>query len=429
MKLSSRGRDAVTSFAEIDYFSDLSLIPDPHPFFRHLRSIGPVAVLPTHGVVAVTGYDEGIEVLRNSDVFSSINSATGPIPPLPFVPTGDDIGGQIAAHRGQMAFGSMLVAQDPPVHTKTRRLLMGLLTPKRFRENEEFLNGLADRMIAGFIDRGGIEVVADYAHPFATYAIADLLGMPDEALEGVLSHVGNLPGQIGGMEMANNPLEGLAARFYGYIAERRAAPRDDVMTILAQATHSDGELPDIVEIVSLAALLFGAGQDTTVRLITAAFKTLAENQELQTQVRQDRNLIPEFIEEVLRLDGPTKSHFRMAKKPARVGDLEVAPGTNIMLIPSAMNRDPRKFDDPDTFQLGRANVRSHVAFGYGPHGCLGAPLARAEAKLTIEKLLDRTTAIHINETVHGPAGARTYDYEPNYTQRALRGLHITFDKV
>lgn len=419
----------MTSFAEIDYFSDLSLIPDPHPFFRHLRSTGPVAVLPTHGVVAVTGYEEGIEVLRNSDVFSSINSATGPIPPLPFQPEGADITGQIEAHRGQMAFGSMLVAQDPPVHTKTRRLLMGLLTPKRFRENEEFLSGLADQMIAGFIDRSGIEVVADYAHPFATYAIADLLGLPEEALEGVLSHVGNLPGQIGGREMTNNPLEGLAARFYGYIAERRAAPRDDVMTILAQTTHADGELPDILEVVSLAALLFGAGQDTTVRLIAAAFKTLAENQELQTQVREDRSLIPDFIEEVLRLDGPTKSHFRMAKKPVSVGDLEVAPGTNIMLIPSAMNRDPRKFDDPDTFRLGRGNVRSHVAFGYGPHGCLGAPLARAEAKLTIEKLLDCTRAIRIDETVHGPAGTRTFDYEPNYTQRALRNLHIIFDKV
>ena len=184
-----------------------------------------------------------------------------------------------------------------------------------------------------------------------------------------------------------------------------------------------------MEVVSLAALLFGAGQDTTVRLIAAAFKTLAENQDLQSKIRNDRNLISDFIEEVLRMEGPTKSHFRMAKKPIRVGDIEVAPGTNVMLIPSAMNRDPRKFDDPDTFRFGRENVRSHLAFGYGAHGCLGAPLARAEAKLTIEKLLDLTNNIRINEAVHGPVGARSYDYEPNYTQRALRNLHITFDKV
>src|SRR5215469_10713350 len=110
----------------IDYFSELGLIPDPHPFFRHLRALGPVTHLPTYGVVAVTGYEEGAEVLRNHEVFSSINSATGPLPPLPFEPEGDDITAQIEAHRGRMAFGAMLVAQDPPVHAKSRRLLSGL---------------------------------------------------------------------------------------------------------------------------------------------------------------------------------------------------------------------------------------------------------------------------------------------------------------
>jgi cytochrome P450 len=296
-------------------------------------------------------------------VFSSINSATGPLPLLPFEPIGEDITGQIEAHRGEMAFGAMLVAQDPPAHTRTRRLLSGLLTPKRFRENEEYLSGLADRLIDRFIDSGGIEVIADYAHPFATYAIADLLGMPEDSLDDVLGHIGNLPGQIGGEAMDNNPLANLAARFYGYIVERRATPRDDVMTILAQTTYADGELPEITEVVSLAALLFGAGQDTTVRLIAAAIKTLAQNPDLQRWLCEDRSLIPQFNEEVLRLDGPTKSHFRLAKQAAKVGHIEVTPGTTVMLIPSAMNRDPRKFEDPDTFRLDRPNVRSHLAFG------------------------------------------------------------------
>ncbi|HEX7853270.1 MAG TPA: cytochrome P450 [Sphingobium sp.] len=367
--------------------------------------------------------------MRNHAQFSSINTATGPLPPLPFEPHGEDITELLEMHRGEMAYGAMLVAQDPPVHTRSRRLLAGLLTPKRFRENETYLSGLADRMIDGFLDHGRIEVIGDYAHPFATYAIADLLGMPEEALAEVLAHVGNLPGQIGGEPQSNNPLENLAGRFYDYIAERRAAPRDDVMTILAQTTHSDGTLPDILEIVSLAALLFGAGQDTTVRLIAAAIMTLAETPELQQILREDSSLIPAFNEEVLRMNGPTKSFFRMAKQPVRVGNLDVAPGTTIMLIPTAMNRDPRKFDDPDTFQLDRANVRNHLAFGYGVHACIGAPLARAEAKLTIEKLLARVKNIRLAESEHGPHGARRFDYEPNYTQRALRNLHVTFDKI
>ena len=419
----------MNDFSTTDYFTALDLVADPHPYFEYLRAQGPVVRLPFQNVVAVTGWEEGFEVERNHAVFSSINAATGPLPPLPFEPDAEDISEQLEAHRGDMAYGSMLVAQDQPAHTTSRRLLNGLLTPKRFRENEEYLVGLADRMIDAFIDRGTIEVVGDYAHPFATYAIADLLGLPEEALGEVLQHCGGLPGQIGGEAEKNNPLEALAGRFYLYLAERRAAPRDDVMTILAQARLPDGALPNIAEVVSLAALLFGAGQDTTARLIAAMLKVLGEDAALQREVRENRDLIPIFVEEALRLDGPTKAHFRLARKRAMVGDVQVEPGTTIMLIPSAMNRDPRKFEDPARYRLDRRNVRDHMSFGRGIHACIGAPLARAEARLTVEKLLDRTKDIRVDEARHGPAGARRYDYEPNYTQRALRNLHITFDKA
>lgn len=420
----------MTDFSKIDYFTNLDLIRDPHPFFRHLRAIGPVVSLPTHDVVAVIGYHEGFEVLRNHGDFSSITTASGPIPPIPFKPEGDDITSQIEAHRPTMPFGAMLVAQDPPDHTKTRRLLNGLLTPKRFRENEEYLNRLADQKIDAFIDDGRLEVIKGYAHPFATLAIADLLGMPEEACAAALEGCGRMPGVIGDTkEMEANPLEQLAMHFYGFLSERRAVPRDDVMSILAQATNVDGTLPEIGEIVSLAAVLFGAGQDSTVRLIAATLKTLAERPELQEQVRSDPTLIPQFIEEVLRLDGSTKSFFRLAKRRAMVGDVEIEPGTTVMIVLSAMNRDPRKFENPDEFQINRENVRSHIAFGGGIHACIGAPLARAEARLTVEKLLSRVYNIRLDETVHGPEGKRAFDYQPNYTQRALASLHIAFDKA
>lgn len=420
----------MSDFDSIDYFTNLDLIEDPHPFFRHLRETGPVAELPTHSVLAVTGWQEGADLLSDARTFSSVNTATGPIPPLPFKPDGDDIMPQIEAHRATMPYGAMLVAQDGEEHKKARRLLTGLLTPKRFRENEEYLTSLADRMIDGFIDKGGIEVISEYAHPYATLAIADLLGMPEEACAAALEGCGNLPGHIGKVEAEKtNPLETLAMHFYGFIAERRQAPKDDVMTILAEATHADGTLPSIEEVVSLAAVLFGAGQDTTVRLIAATLKTLGERPALQGEIRSNPELIPVFIEEVLRLDGPTKSFFRLATRPAKVGDVEVAPGTTIMVSPAAMNRDPRKFEDPDDFRLDRSNVRDHMSFGRGAHGCLGAPLARAEARLTIEKLISRVKNIRIDESFHGPEGARRYDYEPNYTQRALRSVNITFEKA
>lgn len=420
----------MSGFENVDYFTELGLVSDPHPYFSYLRSQGPVTRLPHRNVVAVTGLEEGFAVELDHDNFSSINSATGPLPPLPFEPSGTDISEQLAAHRPEMPYGSMLVAMDPPDHLRVRRLLLGLLTAKRFKENEEHMHGLADRLIDSFINREGIEVISDYSHPFATLAIADLMGVPEEDHADILSVIGSLPGQIGGdAPPENNPLVQIGMKFYGYIEERRRTNRDDVMSRLANATYPDGTLPALVDIVGLAALLFGAGQDTTVRLIAAMIKTLCELPDIQDQLATNPSQIPDFVEEVLRLDGPTKAHFRLAKRKAKVGEIEVEPGTTVMLIPPAMNRDPRRFDEPDTFRLGRKNVRDHMSFGRGVHTCIGAQLARAEARLSLEKLLRRVKNIRLNEDNHGPVGARKYDYELNYTQRALRSIHVLFDRV
>lgn len=417
-------------FSTADIFTDLDLVDDPHPYFDYLRSKGPVVRLPQYNVVAVTGYDEGVEVLRNHEVFSSINSATGPLPPLPFTPEGDDITEQLQKHRGEMSFGSMLVTQDPPDHTRSRSLLMGLLTPKRLKENEEFIRSAAKRKINEFIDKGRFEAVKEYAHPLATLTIADLLGVPEADHEEFCSLFGPLPGQIGGevIPLENNPMVKIGERFFSYIQDRREAPREDILTQLALARYPDGELPDIVAIVTHAATLFGAGQDTTVRLITAMLRTLGENPKLQQQIDRNRSQIPHFVEEVLRLDGPTKSHFRLAKRHAKVGDIDVTPGTTVMLIQSAMRRDPRRFESPTEFRLDRKNTQSQLGFGKGIHTCIGAPLARAEAKISIEQILDRITDIRIDEKQHGPRDARHFKYEPNYTQRALCAVHLEFSK-
>lgn len=369
--------------------------------------------------------------MRDHDVFSSVNAATGPLPPLPFAPEGEDITLQIEQHRGEMAFGAMLVTQDPPIHKRSRSLLMGLLTPRRFRENEQFLWQLADRQIDEFIEHDRVEIVSEFALPFATLAIADLLGVPEEEHAKFRSLCsGPLPGQIGGdAPMENNPMARIAMHFFGYIQDRRANPRQDVLTELAHVEYPGGGLPPVEEVVSHAAVLFGAGQDTTVRLIAAMLRFLGEDGELQRNVRQARERIPEFIEEVLRLEGPVKAHFRLARKAAKIGEVDVAPGTTVMLLPGAMNRDPRHFEAPTEFRLDRKNVRDHVAFGRGIHACIGSPLARAEAKVALERIFDRISDIRINDAEHGPAGARRYDYEPNYTQRALREVHIEFTKA
>jgi cytochrome P450 len=424
------GDQALDDYRDVDYFNDLSLVNDPYPYFEYLRSVGPVVFLPKHNVIAVTGYDEGVAVLMDHDTFSSINSATGPLPPLPFKPKSDDITEQIRHFRSEMSFGAMLVTQDPPEHTRSRSLLMGLLTPNRLQENEQFIHIAAERKIAEFIDRGGFEAVSEFARPMATLTIADLLGVPEKDHLEFCSLFGPLPGQIGGdVPLANNPMTQVAMHFSRYIEARRREPRNDVMTRLAQAKYPDGVLPDIAEIVGHAAVLFGAGQDTTVRLIAATLRTLSENPALQRQVREDRSRIPNLVEEVLRLDGPTKAHFRLAKRHAKIGDVDVVPGTTVMLVQSAMSRDPRRFEAPNEFHLDRKNRQTQLAFGRGIHNCVGAPLARKEAKLALEHLFDRIADFRIDDSKHGPKNARQYEYEPNYTQRALCAVHIEFTKA
>ena len=124
-----------------------------------------------------------------------------------------------------------------------------------------------------------------------------------------------------------------------------------------------------------------------------------------------------------------KSDFRLARMPAKIGDVDVKPGTTVLILSNAVNRDPRRFEQPHEFRLGRKNVRDHLSFGRGVHSCVGAPLARAETKVSLERLFDRTTDIRINEEKHGPAGARRFDYEPTFLLRGLKELHLEFTRA
>ncbi len=260
--------------------------------------------------------------------------------------------------------------------------------------------------------------------------MADLLGVPEsehetfrEELQGDHKKADTRDAQG---EMKHKPLEFLYERFTDYIEDRRRSPRDDVMTALATATFPDGSLPEVHDIMLIASNLFAAGGETTARLISVMLRLIGERPELQQQLREDRSLLPNFIEESVRIETPLQSTFRLSKVPSKVGDLEIPAGTTVMLLPGAANRDPRKFEDPHEFKLGRPNWRQHLAFGSGIHACAGAPLARAEARVTADRLLDRLDDIRVSEKHHGPPGDRRYEYPPTYMLRGLEQLHLEF---
>ncbi|TDC97973.1 cytochrome P450 [Actinomadura sp. 7K507] len=420
-------------FEELDFFRGDELVADPYPYFEALRGQCPVQRERHHGVLMVTGYDEAVQIYNDVESFSSCTSVTGPFPgfPVPLDDRGDDVGELIEQHRDELPFSDQLPTMDPPLHSAHRSLMMRLITPRRLKENEELMWRLADGLLDSFLDGGEGEAVNGFAAPFTVLVIADLLGMPEEDRDDFArsinrgSHAG---GGIGGTEgeLAQSPLEFLYGRFTAYIEDRRREPRDDVLTGLATATFPDGSMPEVGDVVRVASNVFAAGQETTVRLLGSAFKILGEDAGLQSRLRGEPALVPGFIEETLRAESPIKGDFRLARRTTTVGGVKIPAGTTVMLLNGAANRDPRHFDEPLTFDAGRGNARHHIAFGRGPHTCPGAPLARAEARVAIERLLDRTAGIRISEREHGPAGARRYHYLPTYILRGLTRLSLEF---
>lgn len=432
-----------TETDKINFFTSPEVVANPFPYFDALRSECPVRREPHHNVMMVTGYDEALQVYNDTESFSSCTSVTGPFPGFPVPLEGksrEQIDQLIAEHRGKLPMSDQLPTLDPPVHTDHRAVLMRLITPKRLAENEAFIHRLADQTLDTFLARGTCEFNGEFASPLAMLVVADLLGVPEddrETFRQVLlarhAHgkhdAADTVGSTGDRKLSLNPLEFLYQRFSEYISDRRKNPRSDVLTGLASAKFPDGSTPEVIDVVRVAANLFAAGQETTVRLLSSGLMILAERPQLQQRLREHPDLIPNFVEETLRVESPIKGDFRLARCPVKVGGVEVPAGTTVMVVNAAANRDPRRFPEPDKFDLDRANARQQVAFGRGIHSCPGAPLARAEARIGFQRMLERTRNIHISEAHHGPAGARRYQYAPSFILRGLMQLHIAFEPV
>jgi cytochrome P450 family 150 subfamily A5 len=419
----------MSEFENANFFTDRSIQDDPYPYFDWVRAQSPVWREPHYGVFMITGHAEAMAVYGDPAVFppddppggtySSCNVVAGAFVKFSQPLEGDDVSDIIVKCRDELPFSDQLPSFDPPNHTNHRHLLMRLITPKGLKENEDFMWAYADRLLDGFVDQGSCEMVGAYAEPFTLTVIADLEGVPQSDHSLFRERLSTAHEDVG-----HKPLEFLYERFHGYIEDRRREPRNDVLTGLATATFPDGSTPEVKDAALIAANLFAGGQETTVRLLSFALRTLGERPDLQEQVREDRARIPNFIEETLRLESPLRTQFRMARVRTTLGGVDIPAGGTVMLVPGACNRDSRMFENPYEFDIERANARQHIAFGFGIHTCAGAPLARAEGRVTISRFLDRTSDISISEVHHGPAGARRYDYLPTFFLRGLQNLHL-----
>ena len=409
----------------LDFFTDKSLVDDPYGFYDAIRRC-PVQRESAHGVVMVSGYDEAVAVQRDTDQTLSVcNIVSGPWSGIPIEADRPDVSDLIEQYRHRMTFGEYFITFDPPNHTAHRSLLSRLFTPKRLKNNEDFLWRLADEQLSRFATDGKCEMVLDYNFPFTLDAITDLLGVPAADRERFrrAATASRLEGERSGFVGVKEEW------FVEYIEERRREPREDVLTELAQAKFPDGSTPDALDVARVATFMYAAGHGTTIDLLSLAMLMLAERPDLQEHLREDPSKISAFIEEMLRFESPIKSNFRMARRTTKIGDVDVQAGTSILVMNGAANRDPRRFDDPDQFRLDRPNILQHIAFGRGIHSCPGAPIARAEVRVSLERILDRMADIRLSEAEHGPAGDRRLKWDRTFLFRRLKELRLEFTPV
>jgi cytochrome P450 len=421
----------MTALEYRDWFSDVEIARDPYPFFEAVRAHGPVWQPPGKDYLIVTGFDEMVEVSNNKADFSAIIGLAGAGAPLPFEPVGSDITAQIEEARPRILGGDQVVMLDDEPHTKLRSLMNRLFTPSKLRANEEFITTLSEQYVSDVVAKGGCELISEVATPFVTLVIADLLGVPAEDRQTFMDMIeaspapGNLDASLNVHEGEAHPMVAMTGYFYRYISERQGCPKGDILTELAQAEYADGTRPSMMDLMTLGVFMFGAGQDTSAKLLGNAMRYIVDVPGLQDQLRADPSLIPAMMEEVLRLEGSTKQTARLARRDTKIGDMPVKAGTKILVGIAAANRDPRRWENPNEFILNRPKIREHVAFGRGKHVCAGAPLARVEVRVILEKFLAQTSHIGLDPAQHGPPGARNFAFDPSFIIRGLSNLHVT----
>ena len=417
------------AFTERDYFTDPAVLLDPYGYFEEMRPRGPVCQLQTHDCLLVTGYEECLEVLRNPIDFSSLNSLASSAFPLPFKPEGSDISAQLEAHRDRYVGGNLVVTYDDERHNNVRYLVSRMFTPSRLKANEAFMRDYAGQLVGKVVANGRCELVKEVATPYVTMVIADLLGVPPQ--DRVLFEQRIAQGQtVGSIENPDSPtdmsvLEFMGGHFARYLQQRAENPGHDLLSELVTIDYPDGSRPDLIELISLAVFMFAAGQDTSAKLLGNSMRYIVDTPGLQQQLRDDRQLIPWMLEEVLRLEGSTKATHRVARRDTQIGGVKVPAGKAVIVALAAGNRDPRRWGaDANEFKLKRQGIREHIAFGRGAHTCAGAPLARAEVATILNSFLDLTSDIAISEAIHGKRGARRYQFEPSFIIRGLDNLHL-----
>lgn len=367
---------------------------DPYPYYRALRNESPVhQIMPGLPFFALSRYDDVLFAVQHPELFSS--SA------LQILVQGGGLtmapnSGAIAGHR--LMQHPMMIATDPPDHDRLRRIVNRGFTPRRIATLEPRLQAIAGELLDAAVARGRIELVRDFSIPFPVTVISELLGIEPERREqfkrwsdAIAIGLADMTGAFTKDDIRRNADE--MAEYIDRVAfERRARPRDDLVSILMQA--EEGDALTTGEVMSFVVLLLIAGNETTTNLIGNATKALLASPDQLEEVMADPQLIPAMIEEALRFESPVQSLPRKAMKEVVLDGGTVPADAFVLILFGSANRDERQFPDPDRFHIHR-KAKNHVAFGQGIHFCLGAALARLEARVAFEELFRRVRSLRL----------------------------------
>ena len=406
---------------------DPELMACPHAFFKKLRDEAPVYRDPNTGIFQVSKHELICEAARNAKVFSNDFGALQR-------DGGSDTYPQEAADimekEGYPAVNTMLTA-DPPRHTKYRRLVDKAFSPKRVSDMGPAIEGKTNLIIDQFIEDGKCEVASQLAQPLPIRVIAEALGASTDDYEFFRTSSEAFTDQLSGTSTPEEHIEiaKKLVKFQQYFAERlnekRKSPSDDILSDLATLEFEDENnvlrKMETPEQLSIIQQLLVAGNATTAHSITEAIKLLIENPDQMELVTNDHSLIPNMIEEALRLLTPTNNMWRIATEDTELGGVAIPAGSALLLRYGSGNRDEDLFENPDKFDVTRKNARRHVAFGQGIHVCLGMNLSRKEMYTAFPIILDRLKNMRF-------ANDNKFSYSPNILLRGLDSLNIEFDK-
>lgn len=358
------------SYVDLSY-SDV--IADPYPVYAELRRKAPAVQVDPTGMWAVTRFSDVVQVLRRVDEFSS-------------APAEGD-----REQLFEKAFGGPnIIGADNPTHDRLRYIMQGRFTPKRLARLQRRVEELSRELLAPVAKQGAFDLVPAYTVPLPVIVIAELLGVEADRVDdfkrwsnALVAIVNAAEGEARAHAMAE---VGELAKYLAEMADRRRRePADDLIGALVAAEKEPGRITP-GEVLSYCILLLAAGNETTTNLIGGMVNALVENPDQLALLREDPGLIPNAIEEGLRYCSPVQGLFRRVRQDTELSGVTIPAGSRVWVCYASANHDPDRFPDPDRFDV-RRSCRGHVAFGWGLHFCLGANLARREARVAIEHLL------------------------------------------